>query len=275
VDASDPRYLSRQYATHDALQVRIETHRRYGVGTEMLFVPITRAMRDRGPLPEQILDVGAGTGHWYRTIREELGPLPRYTAVDQSAGMVQVLRAATAGDDRATAMEADAQSLPHPEASFDWIGFHFMLYHVPNIAAAIQEGWRVLRPGGLLAASTNGARPYRELWDLGDEVAHELGLPGADAGASDRFNLANGATFFPKAPELHVRTGGFRFPAADPVVRYMASGPLQAHLGEAAEDPVVFARAVELMRHRIQAVIDRAGSFDVHSESGFFLLAKD
>ncbi len=38
-----------------------------------------------------------------------------------------------------------------------------MLYHVPDISGAIAEALRVTRAGGLVAAATNAAQPYREL----------------------------------------------------------------------------------------------------------------
>ena len=104
-------------------------------------------------------------------------------------------------------------------------------------------------------------------------MANELGLPGLDEPLS--FNLANGAQFFPTPPAVHIVPGGFRFPAAPPAVRYMASGPLWDHMGDAANDPAMRSRALESLGSRIDAVISRKGTFDVHSEMGFFLAVKE
>jgi SAM-dependent methyltransferase len=41
-----------------------------------------------------------------------------------------------------------------------------MLYHVPDQAKAIAEMHRVLKPGGLLAVTTNGANNLRDLYAL-------------------------------------------------------------------------------------------------------------
>lgn len=275
MNMSDPGYLDRQYGTDEALRIRVETHRMYGVSSgEHLFDTITRAMLEVGARPAAILDVGAGTGNWYRAIRRQVGPDPQYTGVDQSAGMVQALTGTVMGDPRACVLAGDAEKLPCASESFDWVGLHFMLYHVPRIHLALQEAWRVLKPGGTLTAATNGPRPYRELADLGDEVAAELGLSGAGALSIERFNLANGAQFFPAPPLVRVFPTGFRFPEAAPAVRYMASGPLWAHLGEAAQDAAIRERAVTVLRDRVEAAIRRDGGFNVHSESGFFLLRK-
>lgn len=116
----------------------------------------------------------------------------------------------------------------------------------------------------------NGPRPYRELSDLCDEVAAELGLSDAGAFSIERFNLANGAEFFPAPPSVRVFPTGFRFPEAAPTVWYMASGPLWAHLGEAAQDAAIRQRAVTVLRDRVEAAIRRDEGFNVHSESGFF-----
>jgi SAM-dependent methyltransferase len=262
-----------QYSTDEAIRIRTETHQKYGVGGgEPMFSAITRAMSEVAPLPTAILDVGAGTGNWYRAIREELGPEPWYTGLDQSPGMVEALTRALNGDAHGTALVGDAEVLPFGDGSFPWVGMHMMLYHVPHIHLALAEGWRVLPSGGVLTAATNAATPYRELWALGNAVAGAFGLPGLNDPVS--FNLTNGAAFFPVPPTLRTFAGGFRFPAAAPALRYMASGPLWDHLGDASRDPELRRRALDLLKEGIEAVIRRDGIFEVHSEMGFFLAVK-
>ena len=78
-------------------------------------------------------------------------PRARVLATDLSPRMVEL--AACAG---VVAQVADAQRLPFGDGSFDVVAAMWMLYHVPDLDAALAEARRVLRPGGLLVAVTNG-----------------------------------------------------------------------------------------------------------------------
>ena len=57
-------------------------------------------------------------------------------------------------------------SIPFADASFDAIIAMHMLYHVPDPAAAIAQMHRVLKPGGILAVTTNGAGNLRRMHEL-------------------------------------------------------------------------------------------------------------
>ncbi|HEX2907363.1 MAG TPA: methyltransferase domain-containing protein [Phototrophicaceae bacterium] len=52
------------------------------------------------------------------------------------------------GERAVTLVELDAQNLDFPDASFDAVMFNLILSVVPDGKKALQEGWRVLRPGG-------------------------------------------------------------------------------------------------------------------------------
>lgn len=229
----DPAFLERAYGTDEGLSVRSEVHRSYGVLRRDFFELMTEEAAER-LRPGRILDVGAGTGNWHAAIRRVLGPEPDYVALDRSEGMVQRLRREVADDARAEVLVGDAEHLPCAEGHFHWVGLHFMLYHVPDIARALCEAWRVLSPGGLLLAAANGPEPYHELLDMQREALSALGFPvGGDAVPSDRFNLENGAEWFPSPPEVVRYSAGFRFDAAEPAVAYLASGPVDAAIAQA------------------------------------------
>lgn len=270
----DQGFLAQAYSTDEQLAVRIETHRRYGVNPKDLFEAITEQALSRSR-PARILDVGAGNGSWYRALRRVLGPEPQYVGLDQSAGMVERLQEEIAGDARAAARTGDAQALPWTEPQFDWVGMHFMLYHVPDIRRAIGEAWRVLSPGGLLLAATTSPTPYSELLDVLVEGLREMGYAAqAIAYPAERFSLAQGGAFFPAPVEKFVFPAGFRFDAVEPALRYLASGPLDVAIAQAGAPAAVRGDLVRYVGERVAVEIAQRGSFLASAQSGFFLLAK-
>ena len=97
-----------------------------------------------------VLEVGCGTGAFAERIAAE-NPDATIVATDQSERFVE-LTAARGVEARV----ADVQDLPFPDDSFDVVAALWMLYHVPDLDRGLAELRRVLRPGGLLVAVTNG-----------------------------------------------------------------------------------------------------------------------
>ena len=100
--------------------------------------------------PSTVLEIGCGTGVFAERVCRAL-PSVRYLATDASRAMVESTRA------RGIPAEvADASALPYADGSFDIVVAAWMLYHVPDLDTTLREVRRVLRPGGLLVAVTNG-----------------------------------------------------------------------------------------------------------------------
>jgi ubiquinone/menaquinone biosynthesis C-methylase UbiE len=115
-------------------------------------------VRSRLPLEvgAVILDVGAGTGiHW----REPTAVRP--VLLDLHAPMCHELRQL-----RHPVVQASAEMLPMAGASFDGVLCTHALYHVPDPERAIAELFRVVRPGGWIALSSNGPRHMAQLSEL-------------------------------------------------------------------------------------------------------------
>ncbi|TQM62839.1 class I SAM-dependent methyltransferase [Humibacillus xanthopallidus] len=107
--------------------------------------------------PTSVIEIGCGTGHLARSVMDVV-PDVDYVATDLSPAMVT--SAAALG---VPATVAPADDLPFPDQTFDVAVAAWMLYHVPDLDAALRELRRVLRPGGVLVVATNGAEHLADL----------------------------------------------------------------------------------------------------------------
>jgi len=100
------------------------------------------------PSPDdRILDLGCGAGHAGFAVAA-VGAL--VTAVDTSERMLETaqLLAGERGLTGFTALRADVSSLPFADATFDGIISRYSAHHWPDVAVAMREAARVVRPGG-------------------------------------------------------------------------------------------------------------------------------
>jgi len=93
----------------------------------------------------QVVDVGCGTGLVAREALAIVGAQGSVLGVDPSPGMMG--QAHLAG---AAFVEGRAESIPRPDASFDFLSMGYALRHVDDVDAAFSEFRRVLRPGARL-----------------------------------------------------------------------------------------------------------------------------
>jgi demethylmenaquinone methyltransferase/2-methoxy-6-polyprenyl-1,4-benzoquinol methylase len=144
--------------------------RRYDLMNDLMSAGLHRAWKDAlvtainpppkgrpGRLDERsdrdfaLLDVAGGTGDVsFRTIAAA-GAGTRATVADINGEMLGVgrERAREQGlDDSVTFVDANAESLPFPDKSFDAVSIAFGIRNVPRIDVALSEMHRVLRIGG-------------------------------------------------------------------------------------------------------------------------------
>lgn len=104
---------------------------------------------------KSILDLGCGAGGIALQIAREFSPA-LVTGFDVEVPCVE--RARKKGSDaglweRATFVQGDPGPLPFDDASFDIVFSKDAMVHVPDKDALFEEVFRVLRPGGVFAAS--------------------------------------------------------------------------------------------------------------------------
>lgn len=123
--------LERLYATRDVLRRRELVRAALGVRAG-----------------DRVLDVGCGPGFYVTELLEQVGHNGFVVGVDVSADMLAVARKRAAGHDNVELHEANATSLPVPDASFDQALAVQVLEYVQDVPAALAEMRRALRPGG-------------------------------------------------------------------------------------------------------------------------------
>ena len=127
---------------------------------------------------ERILDVGCGPGFYVAELLERVGPEGHVSGVDSSAPMLAIAGSRVDGHENVELVDASATALPFDSGSFDGAISVQVLEYVDDLALALSELHRVLRPGGRLVVwdvdwetvSMHSADPERmkrvlEAWD--------------------------------------------------------------------------------------------------------------
>jgi SAM-dependent methyltransferase len=211
--------------------------------------------------------VGGGPGWLWREHVDRLPSGLRVCFSDLSAGMAREARSALPAD-RFDFLNLDIQALPFSAGTFNLVVANHMLYHVPDLPRAVGELARVLAPGGVLFAATNGAAHLREL----DDLIHAFEPRFADSFGSliGSFALENAAAVLAPAfdrVELHRYPDGLRVTEAQPLADYM--------LSITGTDPYLTPdRAVEALQF-FQDRLDAAGGvLPITKDTGYALAVK-
>jgi ubiquinone/menaquinone biosynthesis C-methylase UbiE len=189
---TDQHYLkTQQYRSASNLEARIALHRSFGTNPYDWQLWVFDQLELEPGM--QILEMGCGPASLWRG--NLTGPLarrlPENTRIilgDLSTGMVREARDHLQGHPVFAYHVSDVQRLPLPSALFDRLIANHMLYHVPDIQAALHEFKRCLKPGQPLFAATNGRAHMAELDQLlkDFEPGYTLALR-----AVERFALEN------------------------------------------------------------------------------------
>ena len=260
--AADQQYLvGDQYRDSSNLSARIRLHKLFstnGYGWHRWVFDHLTGLPDDA----RILELGCGRGDLWVENLDRIPPDWGITLTDLSPGMIEEARSNLKDCARPFDYEVvDAQSIPYSEGTFDGVVANHMLYHVPDRAKGIAEIHRVLKPGGLLFAATNGHGNMGELWDMLDNTAHaEFGR------VENHFRLEDGER---ELREVFQKVAVDRYPDAlnvtdvGPVIDYINSTGRKLNDHQASE-----------IRRGIQDRIDCDGKFVIRKASGILTARK-
>ena len=161
---TNQNYLkNNQYRDSTNLDARIYLHRHFSTNPQGWY-PWLFDTLETLPSKARVLELGCGSGLLWSTCPDRIPADWNITLSDISGGMLLAAWRNLVITGKAFKYEQfDAQSSPSPDKSFDFVIANHMLYHVPDRQKALQEIRRVLKPDGLLLASTVGEQHMQEI----------------------------------------------------------------------------------------------------------------
>ena len=265
---SDENALRLQYGSDASLRVRQDIHGKYSVPKLNFTEWVLKRVTWRGD--ETVLDLGSGHGFYFPYLTRRY-PRITYHGLDQSAAMLKNHPAAQ------NLLQGDAQRLPYADGVFDVVMANHMLYHVPDIDAAVREIRRVLKPDGIVIASTNSIQTMPEFQALFHRGLLLLSTPGNVYGRFPLpehapFTLENGTGLLAQhffAVVRHDLPGLLVFPEVEPVMAYLESWRSMREPQLPAG--VAWDELMLIMREQISRVVSHFGELTVQKISGVLI----
>lgn len=264
--ASIIHLVNQEYESAFNLQTRIHLHDKFSVNPykwhHWLF---DRLMM---PNPCAILELGCGDGTFWQRNVDRVPVHWHVTLTDLSEGMLNDAREQLEDclpNDQFYFTPADARSIPFPDASFDAVMANHMLYHVSERHQALKEIRRVLKPGGVLYASTMGMNHMKEVKEFLGVINHNY-----DSGRQDfacEFGLENGEEQLHAAGFIDVRIERYQ-----DALRVMDPKPLTAYIRTTpgGRESLTDARLSKL-ENMLNETIRLKGSIQITKEVGLFV----
>jgi ubiquinone/menaquinone biosynthesis C-methylase UbiE len=180
-----------------------------------------------------VLEVGAGTGELWNHVSPSL--TRSLTLTDFSPAMCDRLQtreflqgtlSESDCDDareRVEVKQCDAADLPFPNGIFDVVIANHMLYHVDDPDKVLAEFIRVLKPGGTVVISLNGANHMVELHEL---ATRALGRSLSIIETTARMTADNAQELLKKRFDCVTAErfpGNIHVPLPEPVIAYLES----------------------------------------------------
>lgn len=256
---------NRQYAGADKLAARIQFHQKFGGAKRDLHLWQMDYILPVIPATAEVLECGAGRGDFWHKNAKVIPSGWQITLSDLSAGMLADAKDHLGADIAARLrFEAfDVQQIPHPDARFDAVIANHMLYHVPDLAKALSEIRRVLKPEGVFFALTNGGDHLQEIEVIHRRITKTPGMMDI-RGAFDLENAVEKLqTVFQEVKLLRFKDS----------LRITELPTLLGYLASTIEDPDTVFNTPDNQAYlaQLQAQIDRDGFIPVTKTIGLLI----
>lgn len=274
--ATSGEFLGKQmYGTDQGLAVRQRTHKRYTQPQLDFVVWVVERISWRGD--EVVLDMGCGSGAYVEPVCARLTKGGRLLSADLSPDLLRDARSKSfAGQPRL--INANAMSIPLPDACCDVVLANHMLFDVTLIERALTEMRRVLRRGGRLLAATNAGDSmqtfFTEMLTAAQALGHNWEIQ--HSLIRTRFALENGAAiiepFFPGVVRDIVESC-LVFPQAAPAVDYINS--LQHVYAPQLPPSLEWEALIKQIARQIEAQVAQQGEYRVSKTTGVFVAMRE
>ena len=134
--------------------------RRYDLMNDLMSGGLHRLWKDelvtvlsppKGPQAFALLDVAGGTGDVASRLLKAAGTGARAIVCDINEEMLEAGRERGEGEDRLTFVRGNAEALPFDSGTIDAYSIAFGMRNLTNLDKALEEAYRVLKPGGRFA----------------------------------------------------------------------------------------------------------------------------
>ena len=213
--------MNLQYRDSTNLSARARLYELFGARG----VDWNRQVFDQLDLPDtaRVLELGCGPGALWVRNRDRIPAGWHVKLTDLSEGMIEKAQVNLRELLSNFSFEVlDAQTIPYETESFDAVIANHMLYHVDNREKAFAAIRSVLKEGGSIYATTNGAGHLRQLRTLVQRVKPTT----AWSSFEDRFSLESGAAQLSNWFEhvnVHRVDGELRVNEVQPLIDYVQS----------------------------------------------------
>lgn len=181
---------------------------------------------------QQVLDIAGGTGDLSRAFARRVGPSGRVVHTDINEAMLREGRNRLLDEGLVLpTMVCDAEKLPFPENSFDFVSVAFGLRNMTHKDVALSEMRRVLKPGGklLVLEFSRVAKPLEKAYDwYSFNVLPKLGQLVANDAHSYQY-LAESIRMHPGQEALRQLMKSVGFGHVD--VHNLSAGVVALHVG--------------------------------------------